>query len=146
SFKAICDATAKFYGDGDNKREQSDIEALWQSWTYLTDIDDIRQGTNQNEYKKDYIQFHAVMINAYGYAVSRLLQDHSVTQVTEMIDKLAMKTESWQKEYFFLIKNWNDICVDSSKGRPLIMANVAGQKAAAERLYDAITRQSMELN
>lgn len=38
----------------------------------LTGLDDIRRGTNQAEYKREYIQFHAVMINAFGYAVQRL--------------------------------------------------------------------------
>jgi hypothetical protein len=41
-------------------------------WLMLTGLDDIRQGTNQAEYKREYIQFHAVMINAFGYAVQRL--------------------------------------------------------------------------
>lgn len=68
SFKALSDATAKF----SDSCSQDDLEGLWNAWLMLTGLDDIRRGTNQAEYKREYIQFHAVMINAFGYAVQRL--------------------------------------------------------------------------
>ncbi|MDP0941398.1 hypothetical protein Q6253_29625, partial [Klebsiella quasipneumoniae] len=52
----------------------------------LTGLDDIRQGTNQAEYKREYIQFHAVMIKAFGYAVQRLSEGRGVRGVTLMIE------------------------------------------------------------
>jgi len=144
SFKAICDATAKFIGEGENRLTSESIEALWQSWVYLTAIDEIRNGTNQNEYKKDYIQFHAVMINAFGYAVADLLKNNDLNAVIAMIETLAVNCDTWQKEEFYLIKNWTGVCVDDSGERPVIMANVAGQRAAAARLVDVIKRGSFE--
>lgn len=143
SFKALCDATTKFIGEGDKKLNNEDVESLWQSWINFTAIEDIRHGTSQSEYKKDYIQFHAVMIVAFGYAIQRLLKDYSPREITKLIDDLSVNTDTWQREEFFLIKNWGGICVDTSKERPTIQANTVSQKAAAEKLVEVIKRQSL---
>lgn len=141
SFKAICDATAKFIGEGDKRLTTEDIEAIWQSWINLTAIEDVKS-TPQKEYKADYIQFHAVMINAFGFTVQYLLRNHSAREVSKMIDDLSVSSDTWQKEEFFLIKNWGGVCVNADKERPTIMANVAAQKAAAEKLAETIKRQA----
>ncbi|EGH9360812.1 DGQHR domain-containing protein [Salmonella enterica] len=144
SFKAVCDATKKFIGSGDNKLSSENIEAIWQSWIYLTGLDDIRHGTKQHEYKKDYIQFHGVMINAFGYAVADLLKDNDVNKVVSLIETLSMSTDNWQKEKYFLIENWTGVCVDASKDNPVIIANVQGQRSAAMRLISLIKNGSFE--
>ncbi|ENG8827674.1 DGQHR domain-containing protein [Salmonella enterica] len=143
SFKALCDATSKFIGEGDNRLCDEDVQSIWQSWINLTAIDDIRSGTKQNEYKKDYIQFHAVMVVAYGYAIQRLLKEHSPQEVTKLIDDLSINTDTWEREEFFLIKNWGGICVDTSKDRPTILANTPAQRAAAGKLVEAIKRKAL---
>ncbi|MGL5389162.1 MAG: DGQHR domain-containing protein [Serratia sp. (in: enterobacteria)] len=143
SFKALCDATSKFIGEGDNKLATEDIESIWQSWVNLTAINDVRVGTNQSDYKKDYLQFHAVMINAFGFAVQRLLQDRTVSDITQLIDNLSINTDTGDREDFFLISNWGGICANVDKERPTVVASVAAQKAAAERLVEVITSQSL---
>ncbi|EBZ6776919.1 DGQHR domain-containing protein [Salmonella enterica] len=146
SFKAICDSTSKFIGEGENRLSEDNIEAIWQSWIYLTAIDEIKNSAHQNQYKKDYIQFHAVMINAFGYAIAELLKANTVNSVISMVENLAVNTDTWQKESFFLNENWSGVCVDYSGNRPVIIANAAGQRAAAAHLINAIKRGSFESN
>ncbi|AVJ17182.1 hypothetical protein CLM71_08575 [Serratia sp. MYb239] len=141
SFKALSDATAKFANAGGKQLQQDEIEAIWEAWINFTAISDIRHGTNQAEYKRDYIQFHAVMINAFGYAVSRLLENNSPRDVSRMIDDFAVNAETAEREDLFLISAWGGICANTEKERPTVIANVSAQKAAAERLVQIITGQ-----
>ncbi|STW30683.1 Uncharacterised protein [Klebsiella michiganensis] len=94
----------------------------------LTGLDDIRRGTNQAEYKREYIQFHAVMINAFGYAVQRLSEGRGVRGVTLMIEDLVMNTGIAEREDFFLISSWDGICASCEKARPTVIANVSAQR------------------
>lgn len=143
SFKALCDATDKFCTVSGQKLVMGDIWSIWESWLLLTAIDDIRHGTSQAEYKRDYIQFHAVMINAFGYAVQRLLAGHTVREVVALVEGLALDTGTADLEDFFLMTNWGGICANTSKDKPTIIANVAAQKAAAERLVLVITQKNL---
>lgn len=143
SFKALCDATAKFMGSGEGRLKPEQVQSIWEAWIALTAIDDLYDTTNQAEYKKDYIQFHAVMINAFGYAVQQLLKEHQIKEVINLIFSLADKTDTWEKENFFKIPNWRNICVDVSKDKPSIIANVSAQKAAAAMLVSVINQQSL---
>lgn len=142
SFKALSDATAKFSGSC----SQDDLEGLWNAWLMLTGLDDIRRGTNQAEYKREYIQFHAVMINAFGYAVQRLSEGRGVRGVTLMIEDLVMNTGIAEREDFFLISSWDGICASCEKARPTVIANVSAQKAAASRLMDAIVNKNLSVS
>ena len=110
----------------------------------LTQIEAIRHGTSQADYKRDYIQFHAVMINAFGYAVQRLMADHSIVDIVQMIEDLASNAGSSDMEDFFLISRWGGICVNTEKDRPTIIASVPAQKSAAERLVKVILAKSLE--
>ncbi|WP_232689626.1 hypothetical protein LW586_07125 [Klebsiella quasipneumoniae] len=112
----------------------------------LTGLDDIRRGTNQVEYKREYIQFHAVMINAFGYAVQRLSEGRGVRGVTLMIEDLVMNTGIAEREDFFLISSWDGICASCEKARPTVIANVSAQKAAAARLMDAIVNKNLSVS
>lgn len=143
SFKALSDATDKFSTVAGKKLEMGDVESIWESWLLLTGIDDIRHGTNQGEYKRDYIQFHAVMINAFGYAMQRLLAEHSVRDVVAMIEALALATGTADREDFFLMTNWGGICANTDKDKPTVIANVAAQKAAAERLAQVFIEKNL---
>lgn len=143
SFKALCDATAKFATVAGKTLDMGDIESIWRAWILFTAIDDIRHGTNQGEYKRDYIQFHSVMINAFGYAIQRLLSEHSVRSVITMIEGLALNTGIAEREDYFLMSNWGETCVNTSKAKPTVIANVAAQKAAAERLALVIATRNL---
>jgi DGQHR domain-containing protein len=143
SFKALSDATAKFVNAGSKQLEMGDIESIWESWLPLTQIEAIRHGTSQAEYKRDYLQFHAVMINAFGYAVQRLMAEHSVNDIVSMIENLASNSGSSEMEDFFLISRWGGICADTSKERATVIANVSAQKSAAERLVSVISAGSL---
>lgn len=143
SFKALSDATAKFANAGSKPLEMGDIESIWEAWLALTQIEAIRHGTSQADYKRDYIQFHAVMINAFGYAVQRLMADHSIVDIVQMIEDLASNAGASEMEDFFLIARWGGVCVNAEKDRPTIIASVPAQKSAAERLVKVILAQSL---
>lgn len=139
SFKAVGDATAKFSGCGDDVLATGDIYDIWEAWLKLTAIEGIRHGVSPAEYKRDYIQFHAVMINAFGYAIQELLRRRPAHIIVQMIDELVTKATMTELEHFFLISSWDGVCADASKERATVIANVPAQKAAAQRLVIAIT-------
>lgn len=143
SFKALCDATSKFLTVNGKMLTNDDVWSIWEGWLLLTGIGDLRHGTRQGEYKRDYIQFHAVMINAFGYAMQSLLAEHSVHDVTSMMDELANTAVLAEREDFFLISNWGGICANTDKEKPTVIANVAAQKAAAERLVKVISEKNL---
>lgn len=144
SFKALSDATAKFANAGSKPLEMGDIESIWEAWLALTQIEAIRHGTSQADYKRDYIQFHAVMINAFGYAVQRLMADHSIVDIVQMIEELASSAGSSEMEDFFLISRWGGVCVNAEKDRPTIISSVPAQKSAAEKLVSVIRNGALE--
>ena len=143
SFKALSDATAKFACASSKPLEMGDIESIWEAWLSLTQIEAIRHGTCQADYKRDYIQFHAVMINAFGYAVQRLMAENSIVDIVQMIETLANDVGSSAMEEFFLISKWGGICANTAKEKPSVIANVAAQKAAAEILVKVIMNCSI---
>lgn len=143
SFKALCDATAKFITVNGEKLGNKDVWSIWEEWLLLTGIDAIRHGTSQSDYKRDYIQFHAVMINAFGFAIQRLLAEHSVPEVLEMLRMLITNASLAEREDFFLLSNWGGVCADTNKDKATVIANVAAQKAAADRLVNVFKRQSL---
>ncbi|EJJ4322144.1 DGQHR domain-containing protein [Salmonella enterica] len=143
SFKALCDATAKFASAGSKPLEMGDIESIWDAWLCLTQVEAIRHGTSQADYKRDYLQFHAVMINAFGYAIQRLMAEHSIRDITAMIEELALNAGSAEMEDFFLITRWGGVCVNTDKERPTIIASVPAQKAAAEQLVQIIKAKTI---
>ncbi|EMN5401269.1 DGQHR domain-containing protein [Enterobacter kobei] len=145
SFKAINDATAKFYSDGENSLPDGDIYDIWEAWLNLTAIEGIRHGVSQAEYKRDYIQFHAVMINAFGYAIQELLRHHPVHAITLMIEQLVSNATMSELEDFFLISSWSGVCANTEKERATVISNVPAQKAAARRLVKAITTKTFTL-
>lgn len=144
SFKAICDATAKFMAANGETLDKGDIWSIWEAWLDLTGIDTIRHGTSLKDYKRDYIQFHAVMINAFGYAIQRLLSEHSVADVLDMLKALAQNTDLAEREDYFLISNWGGVCANTAKEKATVVANVAAQKAAAEHLVQAVVNKSLK--
>lgn len=143
SFKALSDATAKFSGTGDSALSDGDVYDIWEAWLKLTAADDIRKGVVPAEYKRDYIQFHAVMINAFGFAIQELLKYYPVRGVVLMIEELATKSTIMDLENFFQISNWGGVCANTEKERPTVIANVPAQKSAAKRLVSVISTGSL---
>lgn len=139
SFKAMSDATSKFSGNGDDAIATGDIYDIWEAWLKLTAIDGIRHGVTPSEYKRDYIQFHAVMINAFGYAMQELLRHRPAHIIVQMIEELVTKATMDELEDFFLISSWDGVCADASKERATVIASIPAQKAAAQGLAMAIT-------
>lgn len=144
SFKALSDATAKFINAGKEPIRQEDVHEIWHSWIGLTGIDWIRNGTNQAEYKREYIQFHAVMINAFGYAVQSLLSQYHPRGIVLMLEELALNATAAELEDFFLISNWGGVCANTEKERATVIASVSAQKAAAVRLAAVIAAKSFK--
>ena len=146
SFKALSDATTKFSVSKGKEVSTGDIYDIWEAWLSLTAIKDLHHSVSPAEYKRDYIQFHAVMINAFGYAVQRLSEGRGVRGVTLMIEDLVMNTGIAEREDFFLISSWDGICASCEKARPTVIANVSSQKAAASRLMDAIVNKNLSVS
>lgn len=144
SFKPLSDATAKFSGNGD-ELATSDIYDIWEAWLKLTAIEGIRHGCTPAEYKRDYIQFHAVMINAFGYAMQELLRHRPAHIIVQMIEELVNNSTMSELENFFLISSWSGVCASTEKDRATVIASVASQKAASVRLIQAITAKSFEV-
>lgn len=137
SFKPLRDATAKFSGNGEDLAT-GDIYDIWEAWLKLTAIEGIRHGCTPAEYKRDYIQFHAVMINAFGYAMQELLRHRPAHIIVQMIEELVTKATMTELEDFFLISYWDGVCADASKERATVTASVPAQKAAGQRLAKVI--------
>lgn len=143
SFKAMSDATAKFSGSGADTIPAGDVYDIWEAWLMLTSISDIRHGVAPADYKRDYIQFHAVMVNAYGYAIQELLRRHPVRGIVLMIEELVTKANAAELEDFFLISAWSGVCANTEKERATVIASVPAQKAAARRLVAVITARTL---
>ncbi|WP_423731649.1 DGQHR domain-containing protein [Hafnia paralvei] len=144
SFKALSDATAKFSGTGDETLPSGDVYDIWEAWLKLTALNDVRLGVSPSEYKRDYIQFHAVMINAFGYAMQELLRHRPAHIIAQMIEELVNNSTMSELENFFLISSWSGVCASTDKERATVIASVASQKAAAIRLIQAITSKSFK--
>lgn len=145
SFKALSDATAKFSGTGTEALQPGDVYDIWEAWLSLTAIEGIRHGESQAEYKRDYIQFHAVMINAFGYAIQELLRHHPVRGIVLMIEELVNNSTMSELENFFLISSWSGVCASTDKERATVIASVASQKAAAIRLAQVFKSKSFKV-
>lgn len=144
SFKAMSDATAKFSGNGVGAISAGDVYDIWEAWLKLAAIEGIRHGVSPAEYKRDYIQFHAVMINAFGYAISELLRHHPVQGIVLMIEELVSKATMSDLENFFLISSWSGICSSTIKERATVITGVQAQKAAAHKLITAISTKTFK--
>lgn len=136
----MSDATAKFSGNGD-ALATGDIYDIWEAWLKLTAIEGIRHGCTPAEYKRDYIQFHAVMINAFGYAIQELLRHRPAHIIVQMIEELVSKATMLDLENFFHISSWSGICANTDKERATVIASIPAQKAAARRLVKVIIEQ-----
>lgn len=145
SFKALCDATGKFHRTGASESELTpeQVQAVWQSWINLTGAAELQHAVTPGEYRQNYIQFSAVMLNAFGYAVQQLLEQHEPDCVIDMVNTLAASADLQTREAYFLSTRWEGICVNTSKARPTLMANAAAQKMAAAELVSVLERGAL---
>lgn len=143
SFKALCDATRKFYAAGESPITSVQVSAVWQSWISLSGAGELPHGVTAGEYRQSYIQFSAVMLNAFGYAVQQLLEQHEPDSVIDMVNTLAASADQEAREAYFMAARWEGICVNTSKDRPTLMANAAAQRLAASELLSALERGTL---
>lgn len=144
SFKALSDATTKFSVSKGEEISTGDIYDIWEAWLSLTSIKDLHHCVSPSEYKRDYIQFHAVMVNAFGYAIQELIKHRPVQGVLLLIEELVTKSTSLDLENFFEISNWGGICANTDKERVTVIASIPAQKAAGQCLALAIQRASFK--
>lgn len=137
SFKPLCDATAKFAGTGDGRMDREQLTAVWESWLDLTAVSAV-QGIRLADYRKDFIQFYTVMLNAFGLAVQQLRTEGTPEEVVAAINRLAISANTDSKESFFRINNWLECCVISAGGKVKIQADVSAQRRAGMRLADVL--------
>lgn len=142
SFKPLCDATAKFIGAGDARLTNEQLITIWEAWLNLTAVNDVA-GIPLSSYKKDYIQFYSVMLNAFGMAVQELRAGRSPEEVATLINTLAISTDTRQKEQFFTISSWDGYCVSVAGDRVKIQADVSAQRAAGGRLAEVLRSASL---
>ncbi|RSC60586.1 hypothetical protein [Citrobacter amalonaticus] len=94
---------------------------LWEAWLKLTAIEGIRHGVSPAEYKRDYIQFHAVMINAFGFAIQELLRRRPAHIIVQMIEELVTKATMTELEDFFLISSWEVFALIPARREQLLL-------------------------
>lgn len=137
SFKPLCDATAKFVGSGEARMNPEQLITVWEAWLNLTAVADV-QGIKLSDYRKDYIQFYTVMLNAFGMAVQQLRDGRAPEEIATLINSLAIATDTREKEAFFTVSNWSGFCVSILDGKTKIQADVSAQRRAGARLADVI--------
>lgn len=131
SFKPLCDATAKFSFCKGTPLSTGDIFDIWEAWLTLTAIKDFHYCVPPAEYKRDCIQFHAVMINAFGFAIQELIKDHPVQRIVMMIEDLVSNDKSFNPDSFFEISNWAGICATTDKEKAAVIASIPAQRPQA---------------
>lgn len=137
SFKPLCDATAKFIGTGNGRMSREQLITLWEAWLNLTAVSDV-QGIRLAEYKKDFIQFYTVMLNAFGLAVQQLRDGRTPEEIGTLINSLAVATDTGEKERFFTISNWKGYCVTTDGEKVKIQSDLAAQRRAGARLAEVL--------
>ncbi|MEQ1967926.1 DGQHR domain-containing protein [Xenorhabdus nematophila] len=142
SFKALYDSTKRMFNVptedilSENIKNQS--VGIWNAWAYLIGLTESNISSYDSDYRKEYIKFHGVMINAFSFAVCELLQEHkNIDDVVSKINGAACIMDDIKREEFFMIENWKGICVDRERGT--IKADLKSQKAAGSHLVKFIT-------
>lgn len=139
SFKALNDATERFctYSkDGEIvRRSDSELQAIWDGWVAFSGLNDTH-GYAYGEYNKEWLTFTSVMINAFGFAVKKLLDEMNAKELSERLKIMGEARYRVDRENYFFYANWRDSCVSGETGK--VIANTKGQRAAAVHLYRAI--------
>ncbi|MCW7550003.1 DGQHR domain-containing protein [Photorhabdus sp. APURE] len=141
SFKALYDATKRIFNVPTeeilSETTKSQAVAIWSSWAYLVGLTEGNARNYDSDYRKEYIKFHGVLINAFSFAVCELLKEKKeIDEVVTKINGAAMLMDETKRETFFLIENWKGICVDSERGT--IKADVKSQRIAGSHLLSFI--------
>ncbi|KAB1469134.1 DGQHR domain-containing protein [Cronobacter sakazakii] len=140
SFKALCDASAKMMAkrpDDDSPETQiEDLFQLWNAWSLLTDLDEHATTYRSSEYRKEFLTFHAVTINAFAWAVRQLLDSLPISEIVRRIEALAMQATWKDRDNYFSIEKWAGICVDAS--RLTLRSDVRSQKMAGQCIADSL--------
>ncbi|PQQ35657.1 hypothetical protein C6H68_23855 [Photorhabdus luminescens] len=106
SFKALYDATKRIF-DVPTEGNLSEITknqfvAIWSSWAYLIGLTEENNRVYDSDYRKEYIKFHGVMINAFSFAVCELLKEkNSIDDVVAKINSAVCVMDDSKRERFF---------------------------------------------
>lgn len=94
SFKSLHDATERFctyVADGvPAKRTEQEISSVWDAWVKFTGLNDTC-GFTYGEYNQEWLTFTSVMVNAFGFAVKQLLEEMTVSELTERLETMGDK-------------------------------------------------------
>ncbi len=144
SFKAICDASARFINlseDTSPERVKRDLAAAWSGWEVFTGLSDA--SGSYSEYSQEWLTFTAVMVNAFGFAVQELLETMTAPELSERLRSMSAASTRRERDDFFLYEKWSGLCVSSETGK--IVANIRSQRSAATRLIEAIKAGSYSI-
>ncbi|MDE9544159.1 DGQHR domain-containing protein [Xenorhabdus bovienii] len=141
SFKALYDATKRIFNVSTeeilSETTKNQAVGIWNSWAYLIGLTRGNGNTYDSDYRKEYIKFHGVLINAFSFAICELLKEKkNIDDVISIINGSACTMDEVKREAFFLIENWKGICVDPEYG--LIKADLKSQRAAGYHLLNFI--------
>lgn len=145
SYKALYDASKKMIANRPESDTPAamceDLECYWNAWYMLTDLEGYAKTCKSGEFRKEYLTFHAVTVNAFGWAVFNLLESMPVRDVVRAIEQLAMQATNSEGDSYFEYANWKNICVDPE--RLTIKADVAAQKKAGLAFAQSISSGKM---
>ncbi|MBC8947019.1 DGQHR domain-containing protein [Xenorhabdus indica] len=141
SFKALYDSTKRIFNVSTeevlSENTKNQAVAIWSSWAYLIGLTEENSRAYDSDYRKEYIKFHGVLINAFSFAVCELLEEKkNIDDVVAKINGFACIMNEAKREAFFLIENWKGICVDPE--RRTIKADLKSQRAAGSYLLSFI--------
>ncbi|AOM41001.1 DGQHR domain-containing protein [Xenorhabdus hominickii] len=141
SFKALYDATKRIFNVSTENVLSETVKnksiAIWSSWAYLIGLTEENISYYDSDYRKKYIKFHGVLINAFSFAICEFLKENkNIDDVVAKINSAACVMDDTKREAFFLIENWKGICVDSERGT--IQADLKSQRAAGSHLFNFI--------
>lgn len=142
SFKALCDASARFVSlndESDSSAIRRELSDIWGAWIRFTGLNDAVT-TEYGEYVREWLTFTAVLVNGFGFAVQELLDQMSVSELCRRLNDMAAGHTRRERDDFFLYEKWKGICVSHETGK--VVANIRGQRLAAERLVQAVKAKS----
>ncbi|CCW28947.1 Bacteriophage protein [Xenorhabdus nematophila F1] len=97
SFKSLYDATKRIFNVSTeeilSEPTKSQAVAIWNSWAYLIGLTEVNGKNYDSDYRKEYIKFHGVLINAFSFAVCELLKEKKeIDEVVVQINGAALLT------------------------------------------------------
>ncbi|MEQ1966204.1 DGQHR domain-containing protein [Xenorhabdus nematophila] len=138
SFKALYDATKRILGEctetvlSETTKYQS--TKIWEAWTYLIGLTEEYCTVRSLNYRKEHITLHAVLINAFSFAVCEMMRE--TKDIVAKLNRVSCIIDETKRDEFFRIENWKSICVDPERGT--IRADLKSKRSAGSHLLNFI--------